>query len=364
MYNPKGLFYVVCCALILAALHGNAQSVTQPGADTTGSKSSGYLNAIKSKGNKLYEKYIKSDDSTSILNNLNTRKNAAKKYVDTNVRQETANIKNSLKTHDSVVRHVGWQDGRVAEFNNAYTLRKNEIRLNIAGRSSWAITDRLEMSVFLPLIILPNVSFKYRFLDKPHFAIASELGGAIGIIPVAAASGLLMPGGAFGAGTLGLLTGSDIYYKMYFSWKPCRKFTFSARGGYSDIRLAYHGLLGFAAAGGSDAVVAAVPVNFKLVHTSYSMAGFETDYAITAHNALVAKVAFGEFAITGGGILYPSLTYTHAFKKHFHISAGVFKLLDYPHYYILKEKTNNSLPFDFYYNFYWTLNNRVRSRKS
>ena len=259
---------------------------------------------------------------------------------------------------DSVQMHIGWADGRMAEFNNAYTLRRHEFRLNIMGRSSYAITDRLEMSTYLPLLIMPNLSFKYRFLDTRHFAVAYELGGAFGVIPVALATGFVMPGGAMGAGTIGVFTGNDVYAKLFLSWKPVNKLTFSVRTSASRLKLSYHGIGAFAAAGGSGGGAEVMPINFKLVTTGYYMAGFETDYAINKRNGLVAKISYSRFSLGEGGILFPSLTYAHAVRKHFHYAFGIYKILDVPHYYITKEKTNNPLPFDLHYNFYWIFNNR------
>jgi hypothetical protein len=81
------------------------------------------------------------------------------------------------------VMHIGWEDGHVREFTNAYTLHCNEVRINIFGRSSYAFSDKVEMSSYLPMLITPNIAFKYNFIDKKHLALAIEAGTAAGIFP-------------------------------------------------------------------------------------------------------------------------------------------------------------------------------------
>ena len=313
-------------------------------------RGAGLLNKVKEKG----ETYLQKDNEVPAQLSVKKPQPASEQPAIVHAVQQVP-VDTSL--------HIGWRDGRMAEFNNAYTLRRHEFRLNLAGRTSYALTDRLEMSTYLPLIILPNLSFKYRFIDKPHFAMAYELGGAAGIIPVAAVAGIALPGGAFGGGTIGVMTGNDLYAKLFISWKPSTKLTFSVRGGASRIKMNYHGIGALVGAGGSGVGAGVFPLNIKLLTTYYYMAGFEADYAMNRRNGLIAKVSFGQFANRPGGLLYPSITYTHAMRKHFHYSAGIFKLLDAPRYEVLKQNTNNPLPFDIYYNFYWIFNNGRRHVK-
>lgn len=318
------------------------------------------LKEIKSGGSKILGKFTTKNNTAAIAIADTIPQNVSASKID-NVVVTTADSSKSLATDVKLsIRHIGWADGRVAEFNNAYTLRRHEVRLSVFGRSAYGITDKLEASVYLPIIILPNLSFKYRFIDHPHFAMAYEVGGAVGIIPVAVVSGIVLPGGAFAGATFGALTGNDIFVKGYASWKPSTKFTFSLRTGVSRMKLSYHGIGAFAAAGGDGAAVAALPLNFRIITTNYYMAGFDADYAPNRRNAIVAKVCIGQFSKTSGGLIYPSLSWTHAMHNHFHYTIGIFKLLDTPRYEILKEKTNNPFPFDLYYNFYWVLNNKAR----
>ena len=90
--------------------------------------------------------------------------------------------------------HSSWAEGKVPEFSSPYTLSRHELRLNLFGASSYAISDRFELKSYLSAIIVPNISFKYRFYDKNNFALAYEAGGAIGGFPIAAAGGFVLPG--------------------------------------------------------------------------------------------------------------------------------------------------------------------------
>lgn len=299
---------------------------------------------MKAKGTQLFDKYLTNKDTTSARPDTAT---------------DRAEVAVQVKPVYKKEYHVGWPDGRLAEFNNAYTLRKGEVRLNIAGRSSVALSARSELSSYLPLIIMPNLFFKHRFVDTRHFVAAYETGAAFGVIPVAFASGIVMSGGAIGVTGLGIFTGNDIYGKLYLSYQPSHNFTFSVRGSASRISINYHGLAAFAGAGGSgDAIIGVAPTNFKLVKTYYYMLGGELDYVFHERNSVVLNTSYSRFDGHPGGILYPSLYYTRAVKKHFHYSLGLFKVIDVPRYASLKSE----MPVNIYYNFYWILNNGRKVR--
>lgn len=255
--------------------------------------------------------------------------------------------------------HIGWPDGKVAEFNNAYTLGKGEVRLNLWGRSSVALSSRSELSSYLPLIIMPNLFYKHKYVDTRHFAAAYEAGGAFGIIPVAFATGIIMPGAVFGAGGLGIFTGNDLYGKVYFSYKPSTRFTVSARASASRFAISYHGLAAFAGAGGSDeSVVGVVPTNFKVVKTYYYMVGGEIDYVFRQRNSIVLNTSYSRFDGQPRAFIYPSVYFTRAVKKHFHYSLGLYKFFDVPR----REEVKSELPVNLYWNFYWILNNGRKVR--
>ncbi len=253
--------------------------------------------------------------------------------------------------------HIGWEDGRVPEFSNAYTLQSHELRLNVLGRSSYAISNRLEMSSYLPLIMSPNISFKYRFHDNGNFASAVEFGTANGAFPLGMAFGIILPGAAIGGGTVGFIKGSDNHIKIYSSWKPTPKLTFSVRGGVSFLKIGYAGLIGVAGVGGEGVIVGALPVNINH-RFNYYMGGFETDYVLNKKNVLVLNSTVGGFEGGKTQLIIPSLGWTHA-KTHFHYTVGLYTILDPPSWNTWKAEKSN-MPVGAYANVYWVFNNRIR----
>lgn len=340
--------YIIFITSLLSFIGGNTYAQTlQSVKDSIVSKSRKLPSAkeVKTKGAQFFNKYLTNKDTTQ------SRPDTTEK--------DRVMVAEQVKPVYKKEYHIGWPDGRVAEFNNAYTLGKGEVRLNLFGRSSVALSKHSELSSYLPLIIMPNLFFKHTFADTRHFAAAYETGAAFGIIPVAFASGILMPGAAVGITGLGIFTGNDIYGKLYLSYQPSHHFTFSVRGSASRIAISYHGLAAFAGAGGSgDAFIGVVPTNFKLITTYYYMLGGELDYVFRKRNSFVLNTSYSRFDGHSGGILYPSLYYTRAVKKHFHYSLGLFKLIDVPRYANLK----SDLPVNVFYNFYWILNNGRKVR--
>ncbi len=265
---------------------------------------------------------------------------------------------NSLYYGDpSTVFHIGWEDGRVPEFSNAYTLHRHEFRLNVLGRSSYALSNRLEMSCYLPLIMCPNLSLKYRFFDNGAFASAVEFGTARGAFPLGVATGIVLPGAAIGAGTAGFVSGSDNYIKLFSSWHPTQKLTFSARGSVSFLKVGYTGLAGFVGVGGNGAIVGALPI--EVSHRfRYFMGGFETDYVINKQNVIVLNTYMGGFEGSNKQLIVPSLGWTHA-KTHFHYTLGLYTFLDPPTWQTW-EAEKSKMPVGVYANVYWIFNNRIR----
>jgi len=263
------------------------------------------------------------------------------------VTDDTLNINGKVKS-----MHVGWQKGRLPEFSNAYTLQRHEFRLNVLGRSSFACSNRFEISSYLPLIICPNISFKYKFIDKAWFASALEAGTAGGIFPVAAAGGIILPGAAAGAATIGLLHGSDNHVKLFLSVRASNKLTFSVRASASTIKVGYWGIGGFAGVGGGGAVVGILPLVLSKRFTWLS-GGFETDYLINEKNVIVFNTSLGGFEGGRKQLGLTTLAWTHA-KIHFHYSVGLYTFLDPPAWEIIK---NSKLPVSVFANVYWIFNN-------
>jgi hypothetical protein len=253
--------------------------------------------------------------------------------------------------------HQGWNDGRIPEFSTAYTLQRHEFRLNVIGRSSFAFSNRFEVSSYLPLILVPNLAFKYRFIDRPHFASAIELGTAGGLFPVALFTGILLPGAAVGGGTLGILHGSDNHVKLFLSLHASDKLTFSVRGSLSTINIGYTGIVGVAGIGGDGEAAGLLPVRLNARYTWF-MAGFETDYLLNPTNVLVLNTSIGGFDKASKQLGVASLLWTHA-RIHFHYSVGLYGFYDPPTWEIVK---SSKLPISVMANVYWIFNNCKGSR--
>lgn len=260
---------------------------------------------------------------------------------------DTIWTKNKVK-----VMHVGWCDGKIPEFSSAYILQKHEIRLNLIGRSSYAISNKVEVSSCIPLLITPNIAFKYKFLDRKCFASAIEFGTALGLFPLVLASGFMFPGGAVGVGSIGLLYGSDNHAKLFLTIHPIPKLSFSLRGSISAIHAGYIGGGAFAGFGGDGAAVGLIPLNTGKRFKFYA-GGFETDYVVNKQNAIVLNSYLGGFEGGTKQLGLVTLSWTHALT-HFHYSLGLYSFFDPPRYEMINE---SKLPVSFYLNLYWILNN-------
>ena len=260
---------------------------------------------------------------------------------------DTIITKNKVK-----VMHIGWSDGRIPEFSTAYILQKNEIRLNLIGRSSYAISNKVEVSSCIPLLITPNIAFKYKFFDSKYFASAIEVGTALGAFPIALAGGFMFPGGAVGGGSIGILYGSDNHAKLFLTVHPTQKLTFSVRGSISAIHAGYIGGGAFAGVGGNGASAGLIPIDVGKRFKFYA-GGFETDYVLNKQNAIVLNTYVGGFEGGTKQLGLATLSWTHALS-HFHYSLGLYGFFDPPTYEMVHE---SKLPVSFYLNLYWILNN-------
>jgi len=248
--------------------------------------------------------------------------------------------------------HFGWKDGRIAETSNAYTLYPYEFRLNLLGRSSLGLSEKVEFSTYLPLIICPNFTIKDKFIDYKHFSSALEVGAAGGLFPLGIATGILLPGVVVGGGSIGLLHGSDLHAKLFLTCHPTDKLTFSVRGGASRIHVGYWGLVGFAGLGGDGIVGGLLPVSPNQSFAFYS-GGFETDYVWNQKNAIVFNANLGVFEGAKKELGMATLCWTHS-KIHFHYSLGLYGFYDPPSFEMVKK---SKLPVSYYANVYWIFNN-------
>ena len=287
-------------------------------------------------------------------------------------RDSVANLPSTNTIKPPKVLRPEWGEGRIPEFSNAYTLHRHELRLNIFGPSSYAISDKVELKSYLSAVVVPNFSIKKKFYDKGSMAFAWEAGAAIGVFPLAVASGLLLPGAALAGGTVGLVTFNSLFVKGYGSWKPSKKFTFSLRSEVARVHIGYSGLGGFAAIGDGGGGVAVIPISSSVITEFWLAGGFETDYVINPKQAIVLKASIGKTLATNflndnvsilarNYLLLPSLTWNHTWEhRHIHLSLGLFGTYNPPAFTMTQKAV---APVMYYYNVYWIFNNRIRQLK-
>ena len=322
------------------------------------------MDSLVTKGAEIFR--IKKDTLSAKINSLpsyDSLENTARNNV-------AKRRKNNAALRKQMDFHTNWEQGKVPDFTNAYTLNRHELRLNLFGRSAYAFTDRFEVSSFIPVVFLPNLSFKYRYIDNPHFAAAFEAGVATGALPLAIASGLLLPGAVIGAGTAGVLHGSDYSAKLHATWRPGKKVAFSLRVGASGFKTRYIGVIGGAGLGSGGGLIGFLPVDKGLIRATWLMAGFEIDYAINKRNIIVLRGSINSITtprsrmndtgMTAGRnyLSYPSLSYTHAWN-HFHLTAGLFDLYYPPE---VRSPKGSAITGSEYVNVYWLLNNGKRKK--
>src|SRR3954462_14413209 len=88
----------------------------------------------------------------------------------------------------SVSAQADWQRGHVVEGDSAYTVPGGGARLSLLGRSALGLSNRVELSTYLPLdvVLFPNLGLKYRFFESDSVAFAARAGVGGGMYPVAA----------------------------------------------------------------------------------------------------------------------------------------------------------------------------------
>src|SRR5262245_14358426 len=109
------------------------------------------------------------------------------------------------------VARAEFADGEVPEGANAFTQPRHVLRLSLLGTSSFGITDHTEIATYLLCyaILFPNLRVEHRFTERNEtIGMSIMVGVGAGILPVAGAMGLLLPGGAVAGGGAGIAWGS------------------------------------------------------------------------------------------------------------------------------------------------------------
>jgi hypothetical protein len=246
--------------------------------------------------------------------------------------------------------HADWDAGRFPEGDNAWTLPQWHLRLNILGRSAIGLTDRLELSTYLPLdlALFPNFGLKYRFLDTGRWGSALELNAAGGIYPIPVASAFPLPGGILGGAGIVFLFGAFQGATLHVSSQVADTVSVSARGSVFAVEAAGAFIGGIAGAGNGGAAV--LPLGLALgTSASGASGGVEADWVIGAHDSLFAEADL--YGLRGHHtlMLWPFGGWVHAWP-YVHLMVGVYTFRDLP---LLPGEKPPKLPVSPFANVYW-----------
>ena len=219
--------------------------------------------------------------------------------------------KNKLKDSSIV---TGWEDGRVPEYSNAYTLHRHECLIQPLGISSFAFNNNLEISSnFLYDLFFPNLGLKYKI---------GESGGLTYAVAAGVASNPLGSLAAISLGTLGVQNtpstiGSPVkdyqvvrraeFLNFYISWQPVNYLTLSVSGGPLIANVSKGNPI----------------TGFHRVNDHGFLSGGEIDWMLDHRNCFTAKISMIHVGDSIQYIETPALFWTHAWSR-FHLSAGLY----------------------------------------
>lgn len=265
----------------------------------------------------------------------------------------------------SVFALTEWENGINPEGSNAYTLKRHIFRLNVFGRSSYGITDKLEVSTIIPLFFFPNFSFKYRFYEKEKFAAAYQISAGAGIYPLVGGGILPGPGIIVAAGAAGFFGGSLQCFELHATYHPTKIFSASAHAGPLAVEGAFLGLGAGLGLGGGGVGGAIIPIGVGSAVLGYN-SGFETLFCIDEHNSFDLRanmsglLPIGKAAIIilhaedQAALVYAHTGWTHS-RRHFRITLGAYTFLDPPRWKMVTE--SKMPPIGPAINVYWLFNN-------
>lgn len=240
--------------------------------------------------------------------------------------------------------HAEWRDSRVPEGDTAFTVPRGGVRLSLLGRSAVGLGDRVELSTYLPLdvILLFNLSLKWRFYEGDEWASSAEATVIAGAYPVAVGAAFLP---FIVAGGAGLVAGSYQSFAFTESYRPSNDVVLSLSAGAIAAEVGGVGVAGAAGGGGG----AATPITAG--GSDWGGRGnAQIDAVLTPTNLLSLSVDAWWFRKTQAGLAVALLGWTHAWQ-HTHLTAGAFCITDLPDANTLKR---SRLPVGPYANVYWT----------
>jgi hypothetical protein len=257
-----------------------------------------------------------------------------------------------------------WDEGKLPEGDNAFTVHRGEVRLALFGRSAVGLTDRLELSTNLlfptPEFLLPNLHLKYRFLENDTVAAAIEGGGMATLLPIPVAGALPLPGAIVGVAAIGAATGAVQHLEGHLTFHAQKLSATLTGGGYvAEGALLAAGVGGIVGGVG----VAAIPIAAGMGSVEYGATfGGEMAVAFDAHNAVMLQ-GYGftlQKPLPGNdniqALTMESLSYLHRWDV-FTLTLGAYSIVDLPHAQMI---TNSKLPAAPFFNLAWTFGGASR----
>ncbi|HEY3360212.1 MAG TPA: hypothetical protein VGQ83_43575 [Polyangia bacterium] len=243
----------------------------------------------------------------------------------------------------AAVARADWADGRVPEGDNAFTLRQRDLRLSVLGRSAVGITDRVELSAYLPLYfaLFPNLALKIGLFDGDASSVALKLGVGAGAYPVI--GGMAVP--PFVAfGFTGFVVAGYQTAEVDWSVRPTRRLTVTGRAGVLGLELGVVGVGGVVGPG----AVAVLPILGGGAALG-GVGGLELDVVLGPRDALVVDASAYYLKGADEGLVITTAGWTHAWE-HFHLMLGAYTFLDLPH----AKLWHDGHPVGPYANLYWS----------
>jgi hypothetical protein len=236
-----------------------------------------------------------------------------------------------------------WEDGRVPEGDNAFTLERHTLELSLLGRSGFGVTRSFEISTYLPLdlALFPNLGFEWRLYEGPTWAASFKLTLGAGAYPIV--GGGIIPYPPVAAGFVGFVAAGFEEGELMVSARAARPLTLTLRGGGLAIEM------GVLALGGGLAVY--VPLVLPIAAGGVApglTGGAEADLALGANDALIVSGDVYYLDGASEGLAMATAGWTHAWS-HFHLTLGAYTLIDLPAAHALSD----SLPVAPYANVYW-----------
>jgi hypothetical protein len=241
------------------------------------------------------------------------------------------------------VGRADWSDGRVPEGDNAFTVRRHELRLSLLGRSAFGITDRVELSTYLPLyfVLFPNLALKVGLVDAPATSVALELGAGGGAYPMI--GGLPVPP-FVAVGFVGFAVAGYQTAAVDWSVRPARPLTLTVRGGVIGLELGVVGVGGVAAPG----AVAVLPI-LGGGSAVGGVGGLEADLVLGPKDALVVDTSLYYLRGADEALMLATAGWSHGWER-VHLTLGACAVVDVPHAKLWRDGT----PVGPYANLYWS----------